>query len=71
MTDDLSKWLYPHKGARDEAWDRLSALAGLTPEGHVAPPKSQPFKAAAITQMELMGYVMAPDGTVLKEPHER
>lgn len=33
--------------------------------------KKQAFKKAAITQMELMGYVMAPDGTILKTPDQK
>lgn len=33
--------------------------------------KKQAFSKAAITQMELMGYVMAPDGTILKTPDQK
>lgn len=32
--------------------------------------RSSAFSRAAITQMELMGYVMAPHGTILKSPDE-
>ncbi len=34
----MGDWPHRENNQRKADWDRLSALAGLTPEGHVAPP---------------------------------
>jgi hypothetical protein len=47
-----------------------NAPVSQTPKPRAPFKASGPFSRAAITQMELMGYVIGPDGTVLKHPNE-
>jgi len=40
-SDKMNKLLYPYAGAREEAWDRISRLAGIDPETEQPLPETE------------------------------